>query len=369
MAQLLFLTSAVIDSGVHRRARIGMIRFLVELGFEVTVVAPRINSKHPIEDEVDIHWADWNQLPMMETYSKLRGIKRVLKALLTKKTFDVAMVDTISAEVLIKAMRRHGSFPFFFDERSPPVYDHLSGRLQWLMTNRRWKKCAPKAVACLVQSDAHADFIRERYGLVGLDFIIYRNSVNIDDFTPANNHKERIAVYTGTLRRERGVEDLIEAGRLVNDAGQKISIQLYGTGPMDQWISKLASTEKWLEYHGWVSDDELKQALGRAMIGVIPHPDRLGWRICAPTKLLEYAASGMIVLARNLPSHQEIGPQDWFHLVSSEDGPEKIAEGLIQILESGDSDTLCAAARTYAEEEMTFEARTREFAKHLQTYL
>ena len=358
------------NEGVHEREVIGMIRFLKQLGFTVTVVASKIPISHPIEDEVEVNWADWRRLPLMETFTKLRGIRRVLRRILPVQEFDVAITDTISANVLISVMKMNGSsFPFLFDERSPPVYNHLAGRLQWLITNQRWKNCAPKAAACIVQSEAHADFIRKRYRLSNHDFIIYRNSVDVEAFTPSKKENKAIAVYTGTLRKERGIIDLINAGRIVNQSANKMKILIFGKGPMASWVAKQAASEDWLEYNGWVEDDVLKETLGKASIGIIPHPDMLGWRICSPLKMLEYAASGMVVIARNLPSHREVGAHDWLSLVDADDGPEKLAEGFIQLLKRDDLVQAGEKARLYAEQEMTFEARAEELVEHLRAYL
>jgi len=156
------------DKGVHKRIDVPMIQLLKRIGFDVTIVAPRVDEHIHLEEEVEIHWADWKKFPLLETMTRLRGIRKVLQNLLPASTFDVGVVDIMAATTLVDVMKENIEFPFIIDERSPPVYDHLAGRLQWILTDRGWKKVAPNAAACLVQSTAHVEFIKERYHMEDL---------------------------------------------------------------------------------------------------------------------------------------------------------------------------------------------------------
>ncbi len=357
------------DKGVHKRIDVPMIQLLKRIGFDVTIVAPRVDEHIHLEEEVEIHWADWKKFPLLETMTRLRGIRKVLQNLLPASTFDVGVVDIMAATTLVDVMKENIEFPFIIDERSPPVYDHLAGRLQWILTDRGWKKVAPNAAACLVQSTAHVEFIKERYHMEDLKFLVYRNAVDITRFTPSEKSSKPIVTYTGTLRKERGIHDLVEAVRQINMNGIPLRVKFFGHGPMEKWLNRQSSKHTWLDFEGWISDEELRKELGRISIGVIPHPDRSGWRICSPIKMLEYAASGMVVIARDLPSHREFGTHDWFHLVDRTSGHEALMQGLMELIKKNDLVELGEKACRYARENMTIEASANELIEFLEPYL
>ena len=245
MSRLMFITTRLLNDGVHQHVEVPTIRYLNKVGFDVTVIAPKIDGRIPLEDEVEIHWVNWKRLPLMETMSRLRGIKKELQKLLSVATFNAGIVDIMAATTLMGVMKQHDEFPFIIDERSPPVYDHLAGRLQWIPTDRQWKKAAPSAAACVVQSEAHVEFIQERYGLKNLNFVVFRNSVDPSRFDPGGKESEPIAVYAGTLRKERGIRNLVAAAHQINLDGIPLQVKFFGQGPMEKWLKKQSSEHTW----------------------------------------------------------------------------------------------------------------------------
>lgn len=135
--------------------------------------------------------------------------------------------------------------------------------------------------------------------------------------TPTEKEKEaernfKVA-YVGGITRLRGVLELLNALRIVNtDGHQKVSLNLIGpVTPVDfknevDGLIRQHGLERDVFISGPVPHEKVFEILSQSHIGMaILHPDP-NYLESLPTKLFEYMAAGLPVIASNFPLWKEI---------------------------------------------------------------
>lgn len=108
-------------------------------------------------------------------------------------------------------------------------------------------------------------------------------------------------VYAGGLREEYGAKALVEA--VLGSPRLDVSLELYGSGPLSDWIVEVASRDERVQIPRLVEPDELSAIYARADVLVQPRPvDQHFVRYSFPSKLIEYMASGTPTVSTRLPS-------------------------------------------------------------------
>lgn len=146
---------------------------------------------------------------------------------------------------------------------------------------------------------------------------------------------KKIILYTGNLLKWKGVDTLIEAGKLLKD---------------DSLIYIVGGSESYLkEYHEKISGFDnitLIEAISHAQIPiwlkasdvlVLPNSgkEKISKNYTSPLKMFEYMASKRPIVASDLPSIREILNEKNAMLVES-DNPESFVRGLKKVLQNKD---------------------------------
>jgi glycosyltransferase involved in cell wall biosynthesis len=148
--------------------------------------------------------------------------------------------------------------------------------------------------------------------------LVAPDAVDVDKFDIAISREEarvrtglpldrKIAMYTGHLYAWKGVDTLIEAGRLIPD------IDIVIVGGTDELIAEKRRyvTEEGLtniNILGRVKHSEIPFYLKSADVLVLPNSatDVISSRYTSPLKLFEYMASGRPIVASDIPSIREV---------------------------------------------------------------
>ncbi|MCI2266956.1 glycosyltransferase family 4 protein [Sediminivirga luteola] len=141
-------------------------------------------------------------------------------------------------------------------------------------------------------------------------------------------------VYVGGISEGRGALTMIDAagsGKFPN--GWILSL----AGRMSEDLKEnLAGTPGWqhVQYKGQVPSDEARQIVLDARVGLLLFSDTAAHRAALPTKMFEYFAAGVPVIASDFPLWREIITSSDCGVVVDPNSPEQAAEALKRYAES-----------------------------------
>ncbi|QXP89426.1 glycosyltransferase family 4 protein [Methylococcus capsulatus] len=245
------------------------------------------------------------------------------------------------------------SFPFpdYWLERGSPdpsglagpgrrLLFRLRGRLSsWLL----YRLVLPAADHVFVQSDAMRTML-ERHGLPAARMTPVPMGATIperiEDIPPVDDPRlagRRVVVYLGALERARRSEVMIEAMAAVRKEFPQAFLVFVGDAedPGERlWFDALVR-ELGLQDHvlftGWLPAEQARRYLRTAEIGLSPCARTPSLEVASPTKVIEYMAWGVPVVANDLP--------DQAYLIGETGGglcvpltPEGFAAGILQLL-------------------------------------
>ena len=168
----------------------------------------------------------------------------------------------------------------------------LLKRLEYAMGKRKIKICTHfDGFVLLTKHMAEVLPIDQKPRLVIEGLILPRAGVNQETKNPSLQEKSAhpTALYTGTLNRELGIGELIEAFRNLPDC----RLWLCGKGDMEEAVKKAAAAHSNITYFGFVSQDEAVALQQQADVLINPRSgSHLFTRYSFPSKTLEYMRSG-----------------------------------------------------------------------------
>jgi glycosyltransferase involved in cell wall biosynthesis len=118
---------------------------------------------------------------------------------------------------------------------------------------------------------------------------------------------DNTALYIGGITELRGIFEMVEA---VGHANNKNSIVLklagkYAPASLEDEVKK-KEAYKYVEHLGWLSRDQIKAELERALVGLVTLRPEPRYVVSYPIKMFEYMAAGLPVIASNFPLWNEI---------------------------------------------------------------
>ena len=177
--------------------------------------------------------------------------------------------------------------------------------------------------------------------------------------------EKKIIVYTGHLYSWKGADVLAEASDYLSD--DCLIIFVGGTETDIQNFRKKYRSRKVLIV-GHKDHAEIPMWLRAADVLVLPNSDKedISKFFTSPLKLFEYMASGVPIVASDLPSIREILNEKNSVLVKSDD-PEKLADGIMKVMEDeGKASSIAKQARKNAEN-YTWEKRARKILEFISS--
>jgi len=115
-------------------------------------------------------------------------------------------------------------------------------------------------------------------------------------------------VYVGGLTTARGINELIDAVQALRNNGETLTLDLYGVIAEQQLKNRIQSISNsgWLTWHGWLPIAQLMDRLKDYHVGLSSIRDLPNYRYAWPTKVLDYLAAGLPVIASRLPGTEEL---------------------------------------------------------------
>jgi glycosyltransferase involved in cell wall biosynthesis len=143
---------------------------------------------------------------------------------------------------------------------------------------------------------------------------VWPSGVNLNRFAPTQVARrwplpgEPIhLIHIGSMNYERNLMTLSQAVEQAHAEGMAFTLSLVGDGTERLALERLAlRTEGRVRVLGVVPHDQLPGLLVQAHVGVLPFPDEEKFRVSSPTKLFEYMAAGLPILATQIVCHTDV---------------------------------------------------------------
>jgi glycosyltransferase involved in cell wall biosynthesis len=154
----------------------------------------------------------------------------------------------------------------------------------------------------------------------------------------------KIAMYIGRLDGWKGVETLLEASSLLADL---VTVVIIGGEPAQ--IKTLSAQYPQVTFLGSRPYRELSDHMAAADVLILPNTGKneISKTFTSPLKLFAYMASGVPIVASDLPSLREVLDEDSATLVRP-DSPEALASGIRRALVDGATQAARALALVQA---------------------
>ncbi|GAA1131365.1 glycosyltransferase family 4 protein [Citricoccus alkalitolerans] len=159
---------------------------------------------------------------------------------------------------------------------------------------------------------------------------VVRNYPLIDTSEQWSDPQQRglSVVYVGGLSEARGTRVLIEAlDSAQMPTGWSLKLAGWGASGFVQSLSTLPGWDR-VEFYGTVAPPAARELVGSSRVGLVVLGDTPNHRDALPTKMFEYMASGVPVIASDFPLWRQILEEHDCGLVVDPDSPEDIAAAI-----------------------------------------
>lgn len=182
----------------------------------------------------------------------------------------------------------------------------IPGALRWLLRLgvQRLERWAERSVHLILAEDGYRPRFRRSHPVV-------RNHPWRREVGPVTAGERASvvrdpcrAVYVGRLSGGRGLEELIALGERL---GSGFCIEL--VGPVDDGLRGLledAAAAGHVVWRGFIPNDQVGEILAGALVGLSLLSDDPNYRVSMPSKVVEYLAHGVPVVATPLPAVVEL---------------------------------------------------------------
>lgn len=144
--------------------------------------------------------------------------------------------------------------------------------------------------------------------------------------------RSNVIVYAGGIAEKRGALEMVAAIDLVR---HPVSLKLIGPLQPKGLISKLEQKGGWARTTstGWLSPEDVAMAMGDARVGLVVLRPLQQYLDAYPTKLFEYMAAGLPIVASDFPVWRSLIEQFDCALFVDPESPEAIADAITVLLE------------------------------------
>ena len=254
-----------------------------------------------------------NTIGKAHKLKNLLNLKRVCRRIFAKSNVEGIVCDAINplASLLtlyyakkkqLKAIAIVTDLPFYMDENHVSIFTRLT---QYLLERYDGYVLLTEAMNPIANPK-------------GKPYIVMEGLCEVTDEGEFEVKKRNSFVYTGSLSRGTGIEEMMRG--FVSADLEGIFLDIYGRGEMEEEIKRFSSEHPQVRFCGAVKNSEIIVKQREALLLVNPRPINIGYaEFSFPSKIMEYMASGTPVLTTHLPGI----PEEYFSYVYECDGSEK----------------------------------------------
>lgn len=149
----------------------------------------------------------------------------------------------------------------------------------------------------------------------------------VPEAMPASSRKRQV-VYVGSITKARGLDTMLAIAPILAEAG--LTMRLIGEAPSADDAARIRATADVL-WDGALPNAEAMHEVEQSLIGLSLLTDQPNYRHSMPTKILEYMASGSVVVSTPLPLARDVVAADGVVLSAFDLDPEEIAHRIIEL--------------------------------------
>ncbi len=311
------VVATVVHDEEDARIRYRQIPALLADGHEVVYVAPMVDTN---TSTVEIAGLERRVVPRAAGRRRLAAIRAAAKVLAAETTHaDLTIVHDPELTLLDRWI--HGPRIFDVHEDLPAQVvdkDWIPETIRQVVAQlaARLEGRAAKRFSLLLAEDSYRDRLGSHPVVLNLPVVPPR-------CPPSERGR---AVHLGRLSFSRGVEVLVEV------AERLPAIAFESIGPVDDAaLSVVASSSPNLTLAGRVPNPEALSLIGGATAGLALLGDRPNYRGSMPTKVLEYMAHGVPVVATPLPAVVDLVERSGAGIVVPFDDPSAVVEAITHL--------------------------------------
>jgi glycosyltransferase involved in cell wall biosynthesis len=290
------LVVTIVHNPEDARIRHRQIRALLDAGHQVTYVAPFLACD--VQAPSEVRAVDVPRAAGRRRFSAIAAARRAIRS----RRAEVDLVILHDPELLLSVRGLRGLPPVVWD-----VHEDTAAALTlkpWLPGPLRRSAAAAVSAAersaerrhhLLLAESAYSARFRRAHPVVP-------NTTWVPDNVPPPGD-DRV-VYVGHLTMARGVAEMVELGRLL---GSEITVELIGTADTQaRLVIAAAHKAGEIVWHGFLPNDQALARTEGALAGVSLLHDEPNYRHSKPTKVFEYMAHGIPVIATPIDGCREI---------------------------------------------------------------
>lgn len=375
--KIFYVTNARLPTEkAHGLATVKLCEALAKQGAEVTIFAPRrLNSLRG--DVYEYYRAERNfkifYLPCLDLI--WLGFGQRFFFLLQLFSFSIIAASWLFIRYRLFGSLRgavifsHDHIPLFFASffASRIFYDihHYPEHTVF------YERVLNSAFAIGVQTRWKMDALFRDFGVPQGKIVYWPNGTDVERFDIAVSreearvklglaHEQKIALYTGSLQRWKGVETLIQASEFLS-AGTAVYIVGRSSSEIAALQPKAKSQKLKAVFAGQRPWAEIPLWLKAADVLVLPNTGRekVSRFYTSPMKLFEYMASGRPIVASDIPSIREI-VNDGMVFFAAPDDPRSFARAIREVLDNPDEALRRAERARQESQKYTWETRAKK---------
>lgn len=162
------------------------------------------------------------------------------------------------------------------------------------------KKLMNKVSKVIVLSKYLAEDFAPKKPYLVIEGIIDTKEANNIDIPSKTRKQETTFVYTGSLEKRYGIENIVEGFKLLDN--ENIVLDIYGRGDYERELTKISQINKNINYNGFISNNNILDVQRNAdflLNARSPQEDFVKYSF--PSKTLEYMLSGTPLISTMLP--------------------------------------------------------------------
>jgi glycosyltransferase involved in cell wall biosynthesis len=170
------------------------------------------------------------------------------------------------------------------------------------------------------------------------NIVIVENTPPLNDITVCKinpNPNFTTLIYTGGIVYHRGLQTVIEGLHLALKKVKNIRLIIVGKGsykPVLEKQVKELNLEKFVEFLGWNSSDEMLVNICKADIALIPHIKSIQSDNSSPNKLFHYISCGKPIMASNCTSIERVLNETQMGLTYNHNSPDDFKTKLLTLI-------------------------------------